>query len=273
VALLVILLGVLLMIGGAAFLLLGFDVVMTERGAAMTMGGVTALSGGAVTLALGFALLRLSQILRALEGMRTPSGQVAAETATGPAPIGLAVGMGAAGVAAGATAALLPAGGAKAASVPQSSQHAIADRDPLADLLGEPFEQMPPPGPVAAAHDTDDADPAASKEVTDADEAREDAPAAIQAADDDPAAADVGAAAAGEPDDPPVDAGSEVAPADPEGPATAAMRDGAPTVLGSYRAGGRTYTMYSDGSVEAATEHGVERFDSMQTLREHLAKT
>ncbi len=44
-------------------------------------------------------------------------------------------------------------------------------------------------------------------------------------------------------------------------------------VLGTYNAGGRTYSMYADGSVEAATESGVERFSSMDELRRHLVKT
>jgi hypothetical protein len=49
--------------------------------------------------------------------------------------------------------------------------------------------------------------------------------------------------------------------------------DGPPRmVLGSYKAGGHTYTMFSDGSVEAHTENGVERFDSMESLRSHLAR-
>jgi hypothetical protein len=43
-------------------------------------------------------------------------------------------------------------------------------------------------------------------------------------------------------------------------------------VLGTYNAGGRTYSMYADGSVEAVTELGVERFSSMDELRRHLVK-
>jgi hypothetical protein len=44
-------------------------------------------------------------------------------------------------------------------------------------------------------------------------------------------------------------------------------------VLGTYNAGGRTYSMYADGSVEAVTEFGVERFNSMDELRRHLVRT
>jgi len=44
------------------------------------------------------------------------------------------------------------------------------------------------------------------------------------------------------------------------------------TVLGTYNIGGRTYSMYSDGSVKAITESGIQRFESMDDLRQHLAK-
>jgi hypothetical protein len=43
-----------------------------------------------------------------------------------------------------------------------------------------------------------------------------------------------------------------------------------PGVLGTYNSGGRTYSMFADGSVEAVTEFGVERFSSMDALRKHL---
>ncbi len=55
------------MLGGAISLLLGFDIVLTERGAAMTIGGVVALSGGVIAVGIGLALKRLKQILVVLE--------------------------------------------------------------------------------------------------------------------------------------------------------------------------------------------------------------
>ncbi len=66
-ALFVVACGILLMLGGAFSLLLGFDIVMTERGAAMTIGGVVALSGGVISVGIGLALVRLNQLLGALE--------------------------------------------------------------------------------------------------------------------------------------------------------------------------------------------------------------
>ncbi|MGL4635168.1 MAG: hypothetical protein ACRCWF_04230 [Beijerinckiaceae bacterium] len=69
-ALFVIIVGALLSLGGATSLLFGFDIVMTERGNAMTIAGTIALSGGIVTIAIGLALTRLTQILKALENGR-----------------------------------------------------------------------------------------------------------------------------------------------------------------------------------------------------------
>ena len=44
----------------------------------------------------------------------------------------------------------------------------------------------------------------------------------------------------------------------------------APTEVGRYNAGGATYVMYSDGSIEAETETGAYRFASMAELRDHI---
>jgi hypothetical protein len=96
-ALFVILAGILLIMGGGISLLAGFDIVMTERGSAMTIGGTVALAGGAITLGIGFALLRLSQILRVLQTVEQeetapePAAEttkpVLAETVVAPATV------------------------------------------------------------------------------------------------------------------------------------------------------------------------------------------
>ena len=55
------------------------------------------------------------------------------------------------------------------------------------------------------------------------------------------------------------------------GPGVAPPLDGErPEVLRTYNAGGRSYTIYVDGSVEAETKNGVERFVSMEEFRHHL---
>jgi prepilin-type processing-associated H-X9-DG protein len=41
-------------------------------------------------------------------------------------------------------------------------------------------------------------------------------------------------------------------------------------VIGRHSAGGRSYTMFADGSVETETASGAERFPSLEALRKHL---
>jgi hypothetical protein len=46
-----------------------------------------------------------------------------------------------------------------------------------------------------------------------------------------------------------------------------------PGVLRTYNSGGKSYTIYIDGTVETATDKGVERFASMDEFRSHLASS
>ena len=43
-----------------------------------------------------------------------------------------------------------------------------------------------------------------------------------------------------------------------------------PDVVGRYSSGGSHYTLYSDGSIDAQTDHGIFRFASMADLRAHI---
>ncbi len=284
-ALAVMVLGALLGAGGAYFVVLGFDIVLTERGAAMTIGGVVALSGGVVTFALGCAVLRLTQILNRLEQQSTihsadQIGSVDAPPALAPAAASAA----AVAAAAGGVAALA---GAAAAYAHEEAQDTVAPPPSVAGAghgapAGEDATAAASPAasadieflladrmPEAAPKDEVDALiaelAAPVEEARHADEAAEEAADeapdhhASAASDDDPSNSDIARAA----DDPEPDAGGR----DDEQPV--AER----TILGSYKAGGRTYTMYSDGSVEALTDDGVERFDSMEALRSHLARS
>jgi hypothetical protein len=390
-ALLVIILGALLGAGGAFFLILGFDVVMTERGNAMTIGGTIALSSGIITIGVGLALLRLTQILNAMEehraavvtsDMRTPMhGAVAGAPvptafdgrdsapggfATGAAVAGAAAsGLAAAGIAAGqiaaggrADAAVDDADGAPA-SVPlpeerlrtpldiddiladapaESARHAsdpaASEAEPLPEaampaVVEEPrydlVEETVPaeeaelePNAPSADHDDADVpegvdDPERSDPLADAIADDDETPegtavtAAVQPGPD--AVTALGAPAHGDaPEaeshipgdfgtiahasedqdvdrtgagDPAQDAEDASASANPDAatePAPAPSAADVPTqaqraVLGSYRTGGRTYTMFSDGTVEAALGDHVERFESMDALRAHLART
>jgi hypothetical protein len=273
-ALLVIVLGLLLMGGGGFFVFLGFDIVMTERGAAMTMAGATALAGGAVTLGVGFALLRLTQILRALEARPVAAADTepAADgrRTTGLAAAGLATaGLATAGMAAGlavAGASPTEADGDQAAALTPASEPEI---DAIL-MPGSPAVAAAPQDAAAALPDSRKQHPIAAADAAPADDAPSDPPEprvaeapvsvsdALHDPDDQPDAYPVQDGVDGE--EPPKDA--------VVGVSTAVSA----TVLGSYRAGGRTYTMFSDGAVEAMTDSGVERFESMEALRSSLGR-
>jgi hypothetical protein len=376
VALLVIVCGALLVIGGAISLLLGFDIVMTERGSAMTLGGVIALSGGVIAVGIGFALLRLSQILAALQernlrGVRPVVTQdrpvippVSAESVNSgdipPSPaaeagisrIGLGAGVVAAGVVAsaagfaatksdnetldtGVATARLPDAPAVAdteipdmpelspsetaiasppslASIPDLEEElarALAEpeveplsaqvreksfADGLTDLLGKPKGRKRKPEPEQevqpeseldqdlATIDVSDPDPIAEVSagtagmdggifdagLPDVSAMMEDVSAVDTAVDPIAAVPDTLAAAISELAHPPsFTAETDMTIAPQTAPVSPSKK-----VLGTYNAGGRTYSMYADGSVEAVTENGVERFNSMDELRRHLVR-
>ena len=47
--------------------------------------------------------------------------------------------------------------------------------------------------------------------------------------------------------------------------------EAAPSLVGRYSAGGATYMIFSDGSIEAETEQGAFKFASMSEFKAHLA--
>jgi hypothetical protein len=360
-ALFVVIAGALLIIGGGTSLVLGFDIVMTERGSAMTLGGVMALSSGVIAVGIGFALMRMTQMLRMLDirakGFQGPGGRgsrpvvplvPAEQEVSDAAPVESSASRRRPSIAAGGAGAVLAGGAAHAAaaaahealspapaaasmmssdasspsqvSVPPdleaelaralldtgpSSAPARSFADGLYETLAEPAEArlMPPPDEsVAAAYagadlpavekqelSPDDGDAGAlsadeEEGIADgADEETSEAPAAEEAPAHDPAIAAAAPDTArsiletpgsgsiamttpgardaflDEPDFDDLKVGPRLPPQHGE-------------VLGTYNIGGRTYSMYSDGSVEAITEGGIERFSSMDDLRQHLAK-
>ncbi len=143
---LVIVCGFLLAVGGGVSLLFGFDIVVTERGSAMTIGGVIALSGGIIAMGIGSALLKLKAILRALEARagrapRAPASDrpVVPLQADVPPPPPRAADV-AMGAAAGIAVAGLAAGAAGRAARP-------VEREP--ETMPEPDPAMIAPEPVS----------------------------------------------------------------------------------------------------------------------------
>jgi hypothetical protein len=54
-------------------------------------------------------------------------------------------------------------------------------------------------------------------------------------------------------------------------PEAAEQNEGPPTVIGTYNSGENKYVMYSDGSIEAETPQGFFRFSSLDELKEFIA--
>jgi hypothetical protein len=343
--------GALLGLGGATALLFGFEIMMTERGMAMTISGVVALTGSAITLALGFILKRMGQLLKALKdrdsravpskSLDRPIVPVISELATEPATakpglLGAGAALGAATALGGAALALGGAGAAHAqesateggaeaqAELPLADieipalpvaapaefeaelQRALADADvvtpepdvEIIDDLTRLLNREPPKtGVEDAAHDAGEpAEPDVTDDDADAAQEADESDTEGQKTDEEEAEVAL-ATSEGEEDSEPEDAKDNdaqeetvvEAPEDtdeaslvieqdePETSPSEAPSDQAlqpkPAILGSYKAGGRTYTMYADGKVEAITDDGVERFDSLDALRKHLAET
>jgi hypothetical protein len=70
------------------------------------------------------------------------------------------------------------------------------------------------------------------------------------------------------PPQPPVS--PQPAPAQSEPAPVAGKESAAPTIIDHYEAGGASYVMYSDGSVEVRTEFGVHRYASLAELRTNM---
>jgi hypothetical protein len=261
-------LSLLLMAGGATSLLLGFDIVVTDRGMAMVLSGVTALSAG--VLGVGIALLiriaeRMAADLAARPAGAEPARRfrprvpLAEESASGVPAAPAVVAAAAAGGAALAAARAADPAEPELPLPPPREPPTVADFEKALHraLLEEPpaatLEPSPaPPEPVTAWPA-----PAGPEPVP--------APAAVP----DPAAEDAAlfaeeapppvAPAAGEAMEPP--AAPPVAPAPPS-----------PAVIGRYSAGGRDFVTYADGSIEIAGDNPL-RFASVDDLRRHLAET
>ncbi|MGV6873660.1 hypothetical protein ACUSIJ_13325 [Pseudochelatococcus sp. B33] len=112
-----------------------------------------------------------------------------------------------------------------------------------------------------------------------------DAKGAASATADDGAPSGKGAAGTGESAAPRASADSERAddsgPDEPEAASAKPESDeatpprpagnGAPAIVGSYRAGGNLYVMFDDGAIEAETPHGIFRFASLDRLKAYIA--
>src|SRR5438477_8010533 len=80
---LVLVLGVVLALGGAAAVVASYGIILVERGWAGVIAGTVALSGGVITIALGLILHRLTSLHAALRSAAAGL-PMAQESAEGP---------------------------------------------------------------------------------------------------------------------------------------------------------------------------------------------
>ena len=274
----VFLLGFGLAVAGGAAVVLGAPIIDVERGWAEVIAGAVALSGGVVTIALCFVLVRLGGVRRAVGAV--------AEAGRWREPG-------------------LPAGMAPIPSVdPALPYEAAPDqtmRAPVEDV--SPLAAAPVDATAAAVTDAVVASPAAAAPperggffrrrrpaTPPVDETADTRLAASGLAASDLAATPMVDTApepgfdAGVPEDAPAHVGEDaamVAPGpDHAEPSLAAVpaehapaeKVPAPAITGRYSAGGVSYILFVDGSIEAETPQGVFRFASFGELKTFIEK-
>lgn len=255
----------LAMIGtGLAAVVQGYPIIVVERGWTLVLSGTILASAGALLFGLGLVLRALGRLETALarpERARPPVAfppappHVLGEPAAGskPSPVPGATDAFATAAALGGATAL---GATTSASTPPEEFAGEPEGAPPADAPSPPIKDLeitPDPiieGPVIAS--------SLRPSLTESGEEPSDETAlsdAKPAPSDDAEAVDPPAMA--EPD-----TAASDAPAEPASP---------PMIVGRYASGGNSYSMFSDGSIEAETPNGRFRFNSLEELKEFIA--
>ncbi|MFN3688839.1 hypothetical protein, partial [Salinarimonas sp.] len=166
------------------------------------------------------------------------------------------------------------------ATAEELASEAHAEEQPPADEL--PLEMPPveiPPAEEPAVDEPVDEPVAEPARWPDETEPREEPPIAALAQTDDEAErleaapADRAEAALEPPPEEPLLASAEAAPEapSPEEPPPEEPLSEEPVIVGTYSSGANTYTMYSDGSIEADTPDGKLWFASLDELKGYIA--
>ena len=228
-------LGMALCVSGAAALWSGVSYMPVEWGWSQIIAGATAITGGIVTMALAAVVHRLRALQSAMVGLVEPRTTVDELE-------------------------------------PEADQQ-VELPDPADRLVPEPSAERasrdPSSGPILINSQADEAIDGSNgygRRVGIGDVVGLGAPLPD---------ADVAAAASAPmllPDR--TEAGTEQAYAGSDADETApAEADGAErTVVGRYQAGGASYALFSDGTIEVETDTGVHRFGSMDELKQFLER-
>jgi hypothetical protein len=263
-----------MILGGALAVVLGWDIVLLERGWAMVIAGSVCAGSGAVLLGLAVAVGRLGRIRSDLASVREDLTRLAPMP---PSPLLEPASAVSAGVLAG--------GASEAVSIGPADDTTAADLPPFlrpggADAATEERASRSEP------EDVSDVEARASGKAADRDESR---PAEVARAADLRRAEEPVVKAPDLPPFEPEDQADRVPPAagpmpapsespepvpaeTPEAEREAPLEsEPAPTVIGTYTSGDNRYVMFSDGSIEAETPDGLFRFDSLDELKEFIA--
>ncbi len=292
--------GIVMAITGAQAAMSGWDIVVVERGWALLIAGSVFGTGGMIVAALGLVLIDLRRAVPRTQGQRsglrlpgmrkgTPA-MVAGDKAPSPLPAAAAAG----------AAALAPN---PAGDLDKDIPAPAAETDAPAKEPDAPAKEPLPGEAGAMADETDAGTDIAGTPASGRDEdGLVHADPVIPVSDEDlrinrPSGLEAAAAMQPQPDLPevpdlattPEPAGDdtivepepqeEIRPEQPEmrEPAFAELRPqepalSVPTVVKTYTAGGHSYIMFSDGTIEADTPEGLFTFRSLDELKAFIAE-
>ncbi|KAB0265271.1 hypothetical protein [Microvirga brassicacearum] len=281
-----------MIVGGLFAAILGWDIVLVERGWTMVISGIIGASSGALLIGITAVVSRLARIQEELARVQL-SLEDEIETVVVPTPAAQARGRileDVASAAAGALAGGLFGSRGAAATEPtaetrQDDTAPLDEQEPDEKARQEEAEASAPfePRPAAAeeqaeptfARERDDVSEGKVPDFLFAERYRETVVTEVHFPEREPSFSDEQPPAEEpavdhedvfEPEEEPLveaAAADESEPTEPsEGPAT---------VIGTYNSGDNKYVMFSDGSIEAETPQGFFRFGSLDELKEFIA--
>ena len=267
--------GIVMAITGAQAALSGWDIVLMERGWALMIAGSVLGTGGMIVAALGLVLIDLRRALPRTNAERTGLQLPGKRGARAPEP-----------ASADGMKVVLPATAAASAATAQMTKDAPEHGPALPDstLTIQPVQSS---GEAQGLSEVQPSELMAAKDGTAAaDEATAHADPVIPVSDEDFRTSWTSEATTAEPDTNPEPATSDPEPAatmdvpeQPEMPQPnlADLRppeaaQSVPTVVKTYTAGGHSYIMFSDGTIEADTPEGLFTFQSLEELKAFIAK-
>lgn len=274
----VLIIGAVLILGGGVAIYSGYDVLVMERGWASLIAGTTAVVGGVIIAVLGLILRSLERLgiaLEATESRRTavPALEPAEAVELSEPPPALAREEPVFRPSSGAEATVedverksprpvaIPTGTAEQKPLSRAASAFVNAAAKARDVRAEPSigELWRRVGVNLDKPAQAEDEPARSERKSFAQKPQEPPPEPADWLDEALARFDAAPA--------PEAAGTDEEAAPPLAPNSPALEPVSPEVIGRYEAEGTAYVMFADGSIEAQSEQGVLRFNSMAELK------